>query len=168
MGRYFLLFAILLMSFLLNAQGFWTPTDVTEVPKEVLEKFKQSHPNAENVHWGVRMSGKSKIFKVTAVEDGHHIKGRYEENGDEIEKIHTADISKLPDPVKEKIEKLKAEGWELERVYHAYNTRKNKDQYKTFFKNEKHPKKHLHIEYAPDGDILEKDYKKHSKHQVHD
>lgn len=164
---------------LLNAQGFWTPIDETEVPKEIVDKFHGQHPNARNAHWGLRKSGKTELYKVTAVEDGHHIKARYDETGLELEKIHTTQIEKVPDSVKKVIEDQKTQGWDIIRIYHAYKHNKNdKDEdkendddddiYKLFFENHNHHRKYLHLEVNVKGKILEKDYKKHSKHEVHD
>lgn len=163
---------------LLNAQGFWTPIDETEVPKEIVDKFHGQHPNARNAHWGLRKSGKTELYKVTAVENGHHIKARYDETGLELEKIHTTQIEKVPDPVKKVIEEQKQQGWDIIRIYHAYKHNKNDkdddkendddDIYKLFFENHNHHRKNLHLEVNVKGKIIEKDYKKHSKHEVHD
>ncbi len=172
------LFATLFFN-LLNAQGFWTPIDETEVPKDLVDKFHGQHPNARNAHWGLRKSGKTELYKVTAVEDGHHVKARYDEHGTELEKIHTTQVDKVPDPVKKVIDEQTKQGWELVRIYHAFNhNKKDKDEdkendddddmYKLFFDNPNHPRKHLHLEVNVNGKIKEKDYKKHSKHEVHD
>ena len=174
---------IALLSFLLfnalNAQGFWTPIDETEVPKEIVDIFHAHHPNARNTHWGLRKRGRTELYKVTAVEDGHHIKARYDENGTELEKIHIVkDYDKIPEPVKKVIEQQKSAGWDLTRAYHAYkHNKKDKDDdkendddddiYKLFFVNHQHHRKHLHLEVNVKGKIIEKDYKKHSNHEVH-
>lgn len=160
----------------LNAQGFWTPIDETVVPQNIVEDFHSKHPAARNTHWGMRKSGKTELYKVTAVEDHHHVKVRYDETGKELHKIHSIKESdSLPDPVKKGIENFKQQGWEVERIYYSYNADgKDKDEdhddvlYKIFFHQENHPKKYLHVEFDKNGKIKEKDYKKHSKHEVHD
>ncbi len=172
------LFAVLSIN-LLNAQGFWTPIDETEVPKELVDKFHEQHPNARNTHWGLRKSGKTELYKVTAVEDGHHIKARYDEHGTELEKIHTTQIEKVPEPVRKVIDEQTKQGWDIKRIYHAFkHNKKDKDEdkendddddiYKLFFENHNHHRKYLHLEVNVKGKIIEKDYKKHSKHEVHD
>lgn len=171
---------ILLMNFnFLNAQGFWTPIDETQVPKEIVEKFHSQHPNARNTHWGLRKKGKTEIYKVTAVENHHHIKAKYDENSTELEKIHPVSLDTVPEAVKKVIDEQKNQGWDLVKIYHAYKyNKKDKDEdkendddddiYKLFFDNHNHPRRHLHLEVTVNGKIVEKDYKKHSKHEVHD
>jgi len=179
MKKIWITFITILIVNVLNAQGFWTPIDETEVPKDIVDKFHGQHPNARNAHWGLRKSGRTELYKVTAVENGHHIKARYDENGTELEKIHSADISKVPEPVKKVIDEQTKNGWDLVRIYHAFkHNKKDKDEdkendddddiYKLFFDNHEHPRKHLHLEVNVKGKIIEKDYKKHSKYEVHD
>ncbi len=178
MKKVWITLVALLFVNLLNAQGFWTPIDETEVPKEIVDKFHAEHPEARNAHWGLRKSGKTELYKVTAVENGHHIKARYDEHGTQLEKIHTTQLEKVPEPVKKVIDEQAKAGWDIIRIYHAFkhNKKDNDDNpdndgdddiYKLFFENHEHHRKHLHLEVTVKGKIIEKDYKRHSKHEVH-
>lgn len=144
--------------------GNWSPVESAQLPPPVLKTFKEAHPSAAHVSWGMRYEGRKLMYHAIGNEseqDNTHFRTKINADGTLITRIYRIDPTKLNDKIKSSIETEKGQGWELTKAFHKYH--KGVESYGLYFANKSD--KHLHLKFDKDGNEVkrEKKGKEHNK-----